>query len=204
VDVSKHSDLAQRIFRTVVFSGAMLGGVAPALADQPVPPKQGAPVAKAETWAQVSLQIDVADKKVDAAILKVIAAHKAAAAGKKNAGELLTTSASDYEAARDARTALDARLAKTTRPPFINDKAAPDVEKTEKALADADAKLHAAVETLQAAEGPDPKPAIAAVESARKSRVTAAAKVRAARAKANRRPRAQTNARPTGRGFILS
>ena len=202
--MSKHSDLAQRIFRTVVFSGAMLGTAAPALADRPAPPVQGAPVAKADTWASVTKQLDAAEKKLGAAIGKVIAAHKAAAAGKKNAGELLTGSASAYEAALDERTALEARLAKTTRPPFVNEKAAPDVEKAEKALAAADAKLVAAVETLLAGEGPDPKPAIAAVDAARKQRAAAAAKVKAARTKANRRPRAPATERPTGRGFILS
>src|SRR6188768_974840 len=92
VAVSKHSDLANRIFRTVVFSGAMLGtAVAPALAQQPKPnpPQQGAPAppkdapkeskpapVKADTWDSVNKEIEANDKKLDAAIVKLIASHK--------------------------------------------------------------------------------------------------------------------------------
>ena len=211
--MSKHADLANRIFRTVVFSGAMLGtAVAPALAQQPNPPAQGAPApkdaksipAKPDTWVSVNKEIEGADKKLDAAILKLVGAHKTAVA-KKDAPAVDASLISAVADLRAARTDFDARLAKTTRDPFVNEKAAPDVEKTEKALAEADTKLFAAVDALNnAKETADRKTAITGAETARKERVAAAAKVKAARTKAAKRPRAVAEERPTGRGFILS
>jgi hypothetical protein len=196
VAVSKHADLANRIFRTVVFSGAMLGtAVAPALAQQPNPPAQGAPApkappAKADTWVSVNKEIEATDKKLDAAVVKLVAAHKAAVA-KKDAPAPDAALLSAVADLRTARTDLDGRLAKTTRDPFVNEKAAPDVEKTETALAEADTKLFAAVDALNnAKEIADRKTAITGAETARKARVAAAAKVKAARTKAAKRPRA--------------
>lgn len=203
--MSKHADLANRIFRTVVFSGAMLGSAAPALADQVPPPKEmKAPAQKPDTWASVNKEIEATDKKLDGAVVKLAAAYRAAAAKKDYAAPdaALSTTVADL---RKARTDLDARLAKTTRTPFANEKAAPEVETTEKALADADTKLFASIDTLAAAkEVADVKTATTGVETARKERVAAAAKVKAARTKANKRPRAPVEERPTGRGFILS
>ncbi|MDQ3336355.1 MAG: hypothetical protein M4D80_14395 [Myxococcota bacterium] len=209
--MSKHADLANRIFRTVVFSGAMLGtAVAPALAQQPNPPTQPAPKdskpapVKADTWDSVNKEIEGADKKLDAAIVKLVAAHKAAVA-KKDAPAVDAALVSNVATLRTARTDLDGRLAKTTRNPFLNEKAAPDVEKMEKTLAEAATKLYAAVDGLNnAKETADRKAAITTVETARKERVAAAAKVKAARMKAAKRPRAVAEERPTGRGFILS
>lgn len=206
--MSKHADLASRIFRTVVFSGAMLGSAAPALAEQAAPPKESkAPAQKPDTWDSVNKEIEATDKKIDGAVVKLAAAYKAAAA-KKTTGDYAAPDAALATAVADlrtARTGLTDRLAKTTRPPFANEKAAPDVETTEKALADADTKLFASVDTLVAAkEVADVKTATTGVETARKERVAAAAKVKAARTKANKRPRAPVEERPTGRGFILS
>lgn len=212
--MSKHADLANRIFRTVVFSGAMLGS-AVALAQQPKPnpPAQGAPApkdaskpapVKPDTWVSVNKEIEATDKKIDAAVVKLIAAHKAAVA-KKDAPAVDAALATAVTDLKTARTDLDGRLAKTTRDPFANEKAAPDVEKTEAALVEADTKLFAAVDALEAAkEVADRKTAITNAEAARKARVTAAAKVKAARTKAAKRPRAVAEERPTGRGFILS
>ena len=199
--MSKHADLANRIFRTVVFSGAMLGTVAPAIAEQAPPPQQAKeakqPPAKADTWDSVNKEIEATDKKLDAAIVKLVAASK------KKGTDLAAPSQAVADL-RKARTDLDARIAKTTRPAFANDKAAPDVEKTEKALVDADTKLFAAVDALAAVKEGDNKAAITGVETARKERTAAAAKVKAARTKANKRPRAPVEERPTGRGFVLS
>ena len=200
VDVSKHADLANRIFRTVVFSGAMLGTAAPALAEQAPPPQQNQAKQeppKADTWDSVNKEIEATDKKLDAAIVKLVAAAK------KQGTDLAAPSQAVADL-RKVRTDLDARLAKTTRRAFANDKAAPDVEKTEKALAAADTKLFAAVDALAAVKEGDTKAAITGVETARKERTAAAAKVKAARTKANKRPRAPVEERPTGRGFVLS
>ena len=208
--MSKHADLANRIFRTVVFSGAMLGTVAPAAADQPAPPqanpapKEAKPVPpKPDTWDSVNKEIEANDKKLDAAIVKFIAAHKATAKPdpKGGGGTDLALAQGTYDSLRKNKTDLEARLAKTTRTPFVNEKAAPDVEKTEKALAEADTKLFAAIDGIN---GEKLKETTAAAETARKERVAAAAKVKAARTKAAKRPRAVAEERPTGRGFILS
>lgn len=186
-------------------------GAAPALAEQAPPPKevpakdaakQAAP--KPDTWDSVNKEIEATDKKLDTAVVKLVAAYKAAAAKKDYAAPdaALSTTVADL---RKARTDLDGRLAKTTRNPFANEKAAPDVEKTEKALAEADTKLFASIDALAAAkEVADVKTATTGVETARKERVAAAAKVKAARTKANKRPRAPVEERPTGRGFVLS
>jgi len=207
--VSKHADLANRIFRTVVFSGAMLGSVVPAAADQVPPPqanpapKEAKPVApKPDTWDSVNKEIEANDKKLDAVIVKFIAAHKTVAKpdGKGGGGTELALAQGTYDQLRKNKTDLEARLAKTTRAPFANEKAAPDVEKTEKALADADTKLFASLDGINV----EKKETITAAETARKERVAAAAKVKAARTKAAKRPRAVAEERPTGRGFILS
>lgn len=207
--MSKHADLANRIFRTVVFSGAMLGSAIPALADQQPPPQQGAPApresrpapVKPDTWVSVTREIEATDKKLDVAIGKLVAGYKAKKDGSAPDAALAATVAD----LRAARAGLDARLAKTTRPAFANEKAVPEVEKTEKALGEAEANLFAAVDTLTAAkEAADVKTAITGVEKARKARTTAVAKVRAARTKANRRPRTPVEDRPVGRGFVLS
>lgn len=203
--MSKHGDLANRIFRTVVFSGAMLAAAPPVLADQPAPPKDAkAPEQKPDTWDSVNKEIEATDKKIDAAVLKSIAAYKAATAKKDYTAPdpALATAVADL---RTTRAALVDRLAKTTRPPFANEKAGPNVEVTETALTAADAKLFASIDALTAAkEVADVKTATTGVETARKERVAAAAKVKAARTKANKRPRAPVEERPTGRGFILS
>ena len=208
--MSKHADLASRIFRTVVFSGAMLGTVAPAMAEQAPPPQQNAPKEakpvppKPDTWDSVNKEIEASDKKLDAAIVKLVAAHKAAVA-KKDAPAVDATLATTVADLKTARADLGTRLAKTTRAPFINEKAAPDVEKTETTLGEADTKLFASIDTLNnAKEIADRKTAVTGVETARKERTAAAAKVKAARTKANKRPRAPVEERPTGRGFVLS
>ena len=192
--MSKHSDLANRIFRTVVFSGAMLGGVAPVLADQPAPP---AKQAKADTWDSVNKELETNHTKLAAAIT----AYANAVKSKKNVDAALTK-VTDL---RTARTALDERLAKTERAPFVNEKAIPGVEKAEADWATADKTLFAAVDAVpNAKEDADVKKAVADLEKANKARTTAWTKVKAERTKANRRPRAPVTERPTGRGFILS
>src|SRR5687768_18554418 len=118
VAVSKHSDLANRIFRTVVFSGAMLSGVAPALAQpNPAPTKQAAdkaPVpAKADTWDSVNKEIEANDKKLDAAIVTLVAANKNV--GKEGGGTGLAMAQGTYDDLRKKKTELDARHAQTTR-----------------------------------------------------------------------------------------
>jgi len=209
--VSKHADLANRIFRTVVFSGAMLGSAVPAMADAPVPPRQAKPVEskpappKPDTWDTVDKAIAATDKQIDAAVIDYAAALKAAAAREEGSGTMMALASSKLDGLRKARAELVERLAKTTRPPFVNVKVAPAVETAEAAYAAATTRLFASLDAVSAAQqDAEMKKAMGQADAARKTRVLAAAKVKAARTKANKRPRAPESERPTGRGFVLS
>lgn len=201
--MSKHGDLASRIFRTVVLSGAMLGTPIIAAAEDPAPknpPGQAAkpaPPAKADTWDSVNKELETNHTKLDGAVGTYIASLKA----KKNQD----TALAKVTELRTARTALDERIAKTTRPPFKNEKAGPVVEAAETKFAEADTNLMAALDATAAAkEDADVKKAVTNLVAAKKARATAWTKVKAERTKANRRPRPPVEERPVGRGFILS
>jgi hypothetical protein len=211
VDVSKHADLANRIFRTVVVSGAMLGTVlTPALAEPPPAPtapvaKDKLAVAKPDTWDSVNKELEATDKKFDAAVADLVKAYKAALAKQAGTGTAMALASTKVDELKTTRVDLEARLGKTTRAAFVNEKAAPDVEKAETAWTAAHAKLLDSIDAVLAAkEDPALKIALAGVETARKERTAAAAKVKAARTKANKRPRTPVEQRPTGRGFVLS
>jgi len=208
------SQLANRIFRTVVMSSAMLGTPIIAHADQAAPPPQkneapkpvdsAKPVAaKPDTWESVSALLVENDKKLDKAVTGYIKARKDLKAKKEGSGTAITLSTTTLEEARKERTDLLARLGSTTRPTPVNEAAMPGVEKAETALTDAETKLYAAVETKETTDADFVKNT-KAIEAANKTRVSAAAKVKTERAKLNKRPRAQAVERPMGRGFILS
>jgi hypothetical protein len=199
VDVSKHGDLANRIFRTVVLSGAMLGTPLMATAEEKAPPAQTkpAPPAKADTWDGVNKELEANHTKLDAAVGTYIASLKS----KKNQD----TSLAKVTELRTTRTGLDERLAKTERPAFKNEKAAPAVEAAELKWAEADKNLMSSIDAASAAkEDADVKTAITNLEKAKKDRTAAWTKVKAERTKANKRPRPPQEERPVGRGFILS
>lgn len=209
------SQLANRIFRTVVMSSAMLATPIVAHADQVAPPPQKKEAPKApdanakpvaaqpDTWDSVSKLLVENDKKLDKALTTFIKARKDVAAKKKDAEANLATATTALADVRKERTDLVERLGKTTRPTPVNEAAMPGVEKAETALTDAETKLFAAVETKDAAEA-DWAKNTKAIEAANKARVSAAAKVKTERAKLNKRPRAPVEERPVGRGFILS
>ncbi len=206
--VSKHADLASRIFRTVVFSGAMLGTTTALAQPKPAPPQQAAP-AKAEpavppdTWDSVTKEIEATDKKLDTAIVRYIAAHKDAFAKKEGSGTNMALASQSVAELRKARLDLDARRAKTTRP--APPKPQPAVDTAERTLADADTKLFASIDAVESAkEDADMKKAIGDLEKARKERVAAASKLKTEVAKANKRPRTPVRERPVGRGFVLA
>jgi hypothetical protein len=199
VDVSKHGDLANRIFRTVVLSGAMLGTPILAAAEDPQPKNPPGQAAKPapETWDSVNKQLEANHTKLDGAVGTYLAALKA----KKNQDAALAK----LTELRTARTALDERLAKTTRPPFKNEKAAPAVEAAETKFADAEKNLMSSIDAASAAkEDADVKTAITNLEKAKKDDAVAWTKVKAERTKAAKRPRPPQEERPVGRGFILS
>lgn len=173
-------------------------GASVAAAETPPPQQQAKPVPpKADTWDGVNKEIDTNASKTDQALVKVVAAVKA-----KKDVDKTTAAVADL---RKARTALDDRLGKTTRPTPINEAAMPDVEKAETALTEADTKLWAAYDTAIAAkEDPDIKTAAAELDKSRKARSAAWSKVKTARSKSMKRPRAPEKERPVGRGFILA
>lgn len=209
------SQLANRIFRTVVMSGAMLATPIAAQADQVAPPQKKEapkgeakapappPETKPDTWESVTALQVANDKALDKAVAAFVKARKDKAAKKKDADAALATATTNLETVRKERTDLAARLGKTTRPTPLNEAAMPGVEKAETALADAETKFAAAVEVKDAADA-DWAKNTKAIEAANKTRVSAIAKVKSERAKLNKRPRAPVEERPVGRGFILS
>ncbi len=209
------SQLASRIFRTVVMSSAMLGTPLVASADQVAPPPQKkeapkAPDAKApppevklDTWDSVSTLLVANDKKFDKALAGYIKARKDAAKKKDVASPAVAQASTALADARKEREDLFMRLAKTTRPAPVNEAAMPGVEKAETSYADAQAALFAAIDVKEETAA-DMAKNTKAIEAANKTRVAAAAKVKSERAKLNKRPRAVVQDRPMGRGFILS
>ncbi|MFN0253887.1 MAG: hypothetical protein ACKV2T_43890 [Kofleriaceae bacterium] len=206
------SQLANRIFRTVVMSGAMLATPLAAQADKAAPPpvKKGDVVkpdaampnpdaVKADTWASVNTLMEANTKKLDKAVNDYLKARKAAE--KKKTTASFTATALDE--VRKERTDLVIRIGKTTRPAPMNEAAWPGVETAETALADAETTLFAAIDAKTETEADFAKNT-KAIAAANKSRVSAVAKVKAERTKANKRPRAPVVDRPMGRGFILS
>lgn len=200
------SQLANRIFRTVVMSGAMLATPLAAQAEQ-VPPQRlqaKAPEAKPDTWDSVNKLIEANTKKLDKAIAGYIKARKDLTAKKKTATpEAVVAAQATIEETAKERADLAMRLTKTTRPTPLNEAAMPKVGKAETDLADAETKLFASIKTEEPGAA-DYAKNTQAIEAANKSRVAAVAKVKTERAKANKRPRAPLVDRPMGRGFILS
>jgi hypothetical protein len=207
------SQLANRIFRTVVMSGAMLATPLAAQAEQAAPPPvkktdavkpadakpADAKPAPADTWESVNTQLEANTKKLDKELAAYLKARKAAEKKKETA----TFAAPTLDAVRTERTDLVLRIGKTTRPAPVNEAAWPGVEKAETALTDAETKLFAAIDAKTETEADFAKNT-KAIEAANKTRVSAVAKVKAERTKANKRPRATVVDRPMGRGFILS
>jgi hypothetical protein len=215
------SQLANRIFRTVVMSGAMLATPLAAQAEQAAPPpKQANPKpdaakapmpadgkpadAKPDTWESVSVLLVANDKAFDKAVTDFVKARKDLGAKKKTATpETVATAKTNVDTVAKERADLVARLGKTTRPAPLNEAAMPGVEKAETAHADAEAKLLAAIDIKEEVAA-DWAKNTKAIEAANKTRVASIAKVKSERAKLNKRPRAVAQDRPMGRGFILS
>src|SRR5688572_30520042 len=134
----KRDELTSRIWRTVVFSGAMLGAPlasADKVEGKPNPPPADVKAKPApETVESVQKQVDENVKKVNAAIEVVVNAKtdaERAAATEKLA------------AARSEQARLEAKLVKlkAAAPPTT-----PEIAKLQKQLQEADAKVLAAVD----------------------------------------------------------
>jgi hypothetical protein len=178
----KRDEVTNRIWRTVVFSGAMLAAPM-ASADKAEPPKADLN-AKPDTHESVT-------KLLDANMASLLAAIDALVAAPKD-GSLYAKVAE----LRKARTALEARLAKLPPPP----PPAASVAKLQKQLADHDAKLVTAIDRI--GEAKDPMGAVKALGDVRKERTGIERQLKAEIEK-QRRPRTPDQDRPTGRGFVL-
>jgi hypothetical protein len=137
-----------------------------------------------DTWQSVTDQLDVVNAKLDAAVVDYVKAVDRAFAGATDeAGgtgtALAITSTAMYQL-RKQRADLDTRLAKTTRsqPP----KPESTVDKAEKDLAKADAKLLSAIDaTGDVRTDEEMKTTATALGSARDERARAATKLKRAR-----------------------
>jgi len=193
--MTKHVD---RIWRTVVFAGAMLG--APVVAADTKPPvKPGAPVKppapdkKPDTVESVTKELAAVDTKITVATEAVTNAQSDAdrQAAKAKLDQYKKTKAE-----------LEKKLAELKA-----GKAAPTgtpVSKLEKELAAVDAKLKVAVDAVAAAQSDaDRKVAQAKLEGIRKQKVEIENKLAEEKQKAGR-PRRNDSDRPIGRGFVLA
>jgi hypothetical protein len=184
-----------RIWRTVVFSGAMLG--APLAAAEDPKEKGGERLKKPPP----PTPLELAGKELVDATKRVIDATDALTNAKTAAERSLAKTKLD--AARKDKKAAEAKYS-TLAPPAPPPPAS--VAKLEKELADHDAKINAAIDAVATGKSdPDRKKALAQLEGLRKERVTLNGKVVAERNKyINKRPRADDEERPRGRGFVLS
>jgi hypothetical protein len=196
---------ANRIWRTVVFSGAMLG--APLVsADTKAPPQQApnAPAKPIKPAPPTPLQ--VAQSELDAATKKVADAT-AAVSKAQNQADRDFAKAQLAAAQRDKATA-EKKVADLKNPP---DPKLATLRKLETDLADLDARVSKAVDAVVAAQNDaDRQSAKAKLESLRKEKAGLDAKIAAEKdklakaAKPQPRPRTDDSDKPVGRGFILS
>jgi hypothetical protein len=191
----KRDELSNRIWRTVVFSGAMLG--APLASADKAPQGKPAPVRPADT-------VESLTKELDANMVTLLASIDAvlptlARTDRKGGHQLVLVSRS-LDDLRKARHGLQARLAKLPKPP----PPIASIAKLQRKLADHDVKLLAGVAAVTAATSEaDQFAAYEKLAELRKARTPIEASLEAEIEK-QKRPRTPDADRPTGRGFILS
>jgi len=182
-------DTTQRIWRTVVFSGAMLGAplvVADTAKAKPVPTSTRQAKPMVTPLAAAAAAYDAANKRITEATAALKAARSDVERDQAKAR---------LASARKDRTAADARIAALNQPA--------DVVRLAKQLADLDSQLATANADIDSAQTDvDRKRAVAKRDSVRKSHASVETKLKAAQAK--KRPRTVESDRPLGRGFILS
>lgn len=192
----KRDELTARIWRTVVFSGAMLG--APLASAQPAQGKP-APVKPADTHASVSKELETNTTALGAAIDAYVEARKQLSA--KEEGGAVTTAGMSRKVAdlRKARVAIEARLKKLPKPAGVV--VTPAAAKLESDLAAQDAKIFAALDA-EKSDRTDAhfKATTEKLAALRAERLTIYRKLMAEL----KRPRSDENERPLGRGFVLA
>lgn len=185
--MTKHSE---KIFRTVVFAGAMLG--APLVsADPPQKPTKPTEQKKVDTVDSVTKEIAVVDVEIKKATDAVANAQNQADRDAAKA---------KLEQRRKQKVELEKKLAE------LKKSTAPEtpLQKLEKELAALDVKVGAAVDAVVAAQNDaDRKAAKAKLEALRREKAELEKKIAAQREKLAR-PRTPENDRPIGRGFVLA
>jgi colicin import membrane protein len=175
-------DLSSRIWRTVVFSGAMLGApLASADTKAPAKPTQARP-APHDPLAD----LEGANKRIDEATRAIAAARSQA---ERDAAK------AKLEAAKKAKADAEAKLKKLT-----------PIERLELELAAADRRVTAAVDEVVAAQtDADRSAAKAKLEAGRREKADLERRLadEKAKAAAAKRPRTDISDKPVGRGFVL-
>ncbi len=185
--MAKHSE---KIFRTVVFAGAMLG--APLVsAAPPQKPTKPTEQKRVDTVDSVRKEIAAIDVEIQKATGMVASAQNQAARDAAKA---------KLEQHRKQRVVLETKLAE------LKKSTAPEtpLQKLEKELAAMDVKVGAAVDAVVAAQNDaDRKAAKATLDTLRTAKVELETKIAALKEKLAR-PRTPENERPIGRGFVLA
>ncbi len=200
--MTKHAD---RIWRTVVFAGAMLG--APLVAAE-TPPKDAKPAPKPaptdkdakpkppDTVASMTKELADLDKKISITIDAVTAAQNDADRQAAKA---------KLESHRKAKVELEKKLADLKRGPGKPPPSpATPLDKLEKELAANQAKLTTAVDAVVAAQNDaDRQAAKAKLTSLQKEKAEIEKKITAEKQRLAR-PRTNESDKPIGRGFVLA
>lgn len=191
--MTKHSE---RIWRTVVFAGAMLG--APLVsADTPPPAKPAAnkqaakPKPPADTVESLTKELAAVDKQIELT-------GEALKAAQTDADRKAATA--KLEQHKKTKAELETKLADAKR------KAAPatPLAKLEQELAALQPRLDAAADAVDKAKSSAERDAASArLAALRKDKVELDRKIAAEKQKATR-PRTPPSDRPVGRGFVLS
>lgn len=178
----KRDELAARIWRTIVFSGAMLASPVAGAEKAEAPAKPAKPVA-APTVESLTEQIAILDKRITET--EAVAAAKDAAA-RRAAQQRLAGLQRD-------RAVLEARRAELV------------VAALEKQLAELTPRIDAAIAAVSNAKtDAERKAAKARLDAVKAEQATLQQKLAAARPAPVPRPRNGDADRPTGRGFVLS
>lgn len=179
----KRDELAARIWRTIVFSGAMLASPV-AGAEKAEPPAKPAKPVAAPTVESLTEQIAILDKRITLETEAVAAAKDAAA--RRAAQQRLAGLQRD-------RAVLEARRAELV------------VAALEKQLAELTPRIDAAIAAVSNAKtDAERKAAKARLDAVKAEQATLQQKLAAARPAPVPRPRNGDADRPTGRGFVLS
>jgi peptidoglycan hydrolase CwlO-like protein len=189
-----------KIWRTVVFSGAMLGAPGVALADAPA--KKGPAETKPAPPPPPKANLDQLQKDMVELDKKIAAAIDAVAAAQTDKDR--TAAVAKLAALRKEKAALQDKIA-AAKGGDAKPKVEPSLDKLQREMDELNAKIDKAVDAVMAAQSDaDRSAANAKLKALRKDKEALEAKITAEKARLAKRPRAKDEDRPIGRGFILA